>query len=160
DSPEVIMPIKILVVDDEPDVELLIRHKFRLHIKRHEFDFQFAANGRQALQVLENDPTIEIVLVDLNMPEMDGFTLLASLRDTPRLMKMIVVSAYGDTRNIRKAMNRGAFDFVTKPIDFEDIESTIARSVSELESLKKAIKTQNALSAVQCELDLAARIQH
>lgn len=153
------MPVKILIVDDEPDLELLICRKFRRQIESNEFQFRFAGNGRQAVEVLQEDPDIEIVLSDLNMPEMDGLTLLAHLAEMPRSLKAIVVSAYGDLKNIRTAMNRGAFDFLTKPIDFSDVESTIQKTVRELQRIRDAAKTHRELLAVECELDLASRIQ-
>lgn len=154
------MPVHILVVDDEADLELLIRRKFRSQIQNQEFNFYFANNGRSALAVMEARPEIEIVLADLNMPEMNGLTLLARLGEQQRLIKTIVVSAYGDMKNIRQAMNRGAFDFVTKPVDFQDLAFTINKGINELGSQKEAERTRKELSAVQCELDVAARIQH
>ena len=105
------MPVRILVVDDETDLEVLVRRKFRRQIENKEFEFRFASNGRSAVEVMREDPAIEIVLSDLNMPEMDGLTLLSHLTEMPRSLKTIVVSAYGDLKNIRAAMNRGAFDF-------------------------------------------------
>ncbi len=154
------MPIPILIVDDEADLERLIKRKFRRQIENNEFTFQFAANGLQAVEVLRDNPAIEIVLSDLNMPEMDGLTLLAHLTELPRPLKTIVVSAYGDLKNIRTAMNRGAFDFLTKPIDFADVEVTLQKTILELHKIKEAAKTQKQLFAIECELDLASRIQH
>jgi adenylate cyclase len=109
------MPVRILVVDDEADLEILILRKFRQQIESNEFQFRFAGNGRKALEALQEDSEIEIILSDLNMPEMDGLALLAHLADNPRSLKTIVVSAYGDLQNIRRAMNRGAFDFLPSP---------------------------------------------
>ena len=153
------MPVHILVVDDEADLELLVRRKFRPQIQNQEFQFYFALNGIEALSMLDSNPAVEIVLTDLNMPEMDGLTLLGHLKGKQRSMKTIVISAYGDMKNIRQAMHRGAFDFVNKPLDFEDVAFTITKGIHEIQMQKEAEKTRNELSAVQCELDLAARIQ-
>ena len=112
------MSVEILVVDDEPDLALLIRQKFRKRIRSDKWKFHFAQNGIEALDVIDKEPDIAIVLTDINMPEMDGLTLLEHLSRTDRLLKAVVVSAYGDMNNIRTAMNRGAFDFITKPVDF------------------------------------------
>ncbi len=112
-------PAKILAVDDEADFELLIRQRFRRQIRRNEFAFRFARHGEEALDVLAEEADIELLLLDINMPVMDGLTLLAELRQRQSPVRAIIVSAYGDMTNIRTAMNRGAFDFVTKPVDFE-----------------------------------------
>src|SRR5690606_3964420 len=112
---------KILVADDEADLEVLVKQKFRQKIREGEYEFVFAINGVDALNKIEEDPGIEIVLSDINMPEMDGLTLLGKLTETKPLIKSVIVSAYGDMENIRTAMNRGAFDFITKPIDFQDL---------------------------------------
>jgi YesN/AraC family two-component response regulator len=111
------MPNKILVVDDEHDLELLIRQKFRKKIQARDLDFVFAGNGLQALDRLQTDTEIDIVLTDINMPEMDGLTLLNFLNEQYPLLRSVIVSAYGDMTNIRTAMNRGAFDFITKPLE-------------------------------------------
>lgn len=139
---------KILVVDDEPDLEILIRQRFRKKIREGEYDFVFAGNGRHALEQLEQHPDVEIVLSDINMPEMDGLTLLSKLNDQHVLLKAVIVSAYGDMENIRMAMNRGAFDFVTKPVDFYDLELTIEKTLSHVRQLRqtlKAVKENNIL---------------
>ncbi len=129
---------RILVVDDEPDLEELIRMKFRRQIRRGEYDFCFAGNGLEALSQLENDDTIEIVLTDINMPQMDGLTLLERIADLERMVESIVISAYGDLPNIRTAMNRGAFDFLIKPIELNDLEITINKSRANVMRLKRA----------------------
>ena len=118
-------PARILVVDDEPDLELLITQRFRAKIKNKEFAFEFAGNGIEALRKLENGTAFDLLLTDINMPGMDGLTLLNRLKEKSLSFKAIVVSAYGDLQNIRTAMNSGAFDFITKPIDFADQETTI-----------------------------------
>lgn len=113
---------KILVADDETDLEVLIRQKFRQKIREQQYEFVFAVNGNDALEKLQQHPDISIILSDINMPEMDGLTLLTKLNDAAPLSKAVMVSAYGDMENIRVAMNRGAFDFVTKPVNFEDLK--------------------------------------
>ena len=135
------MTANILVVDDEPDLELLITQKFRKEVRQGSVAFQFATNGRKALETLSLDPGIEIVLTDLNMPEMDGLTLLAELKRSKPTLRAIVLSAYGDLDNIREAMNRGAFDFLTKPIDFEDLKITLAKT---MESVRELREMENA----------------
>ncbi|MFP4342908.1 MAG: adenylate/guanylate cyclase domain-containing protein, partial [Cyclobacteriaceae bacterium] len=139
---------KILVVDDEEDLKVLIKQRFRQKIRKSEYEFVFAENGRHALEILLDQPDIDLVLSDINMPEMDGLTLLSKLKEKNSLLKSVIVSAYGDMSNIRVAMNRGAFDFITKPIDFKDMEITIEKTISHITNLKKtlqAIKENNIL---------------
>lgn len=130
------MTAKILVVDDEPLLEYVIQQHFRQKIRSNELIFSFASNGKQALEKLENDPQIGVVLTDINMPEMDGLALLSHLKEIDSTLKAVVVSAYGDLANIRTAMNRGAFDFLTKPIDFQDLELTLQRSLDSVEQTR------------------------
>jgi adenylate cyclase len=140
--------IKILVADDEADLEVLIKQKFRQKIRENAYEFVFAINGVEALQKLKENQDISIVLSDINMPEMDGLTLLTKLGEAHPLVKAVIVSAYGDIENIRTAMNRGAFDFVTKPINFEDLSITVEKTISHVSQLKKtleAIKENNIL---------------
>lgn len=153
------MAYKILIVDDEPDLELLIRQKFRRHIREGKFEFSFAGNGQEALAKLDQDKEIDLVLSDINMPVMDGLTFLAQVEGIERLLKTVIVSAYGDLQNIRTAMNRGAFDFVTKPIDFEDLEITINKTIQTISHLKQAERERAELTSIQQELNVAARIQ-
>jgi class 3 adenylate cyclase/AmiR/NasT family two-component response regulator len=139
---------KILVVDDEADLEVLIKQKFRKKIREKEYEFFFAINGNYALEQINKHPEIDIVLSDINMPEMDGLTLLTKLNETSPLIKSVIVSAYGDMENIRTAMNRGAFDFITKPINFEDLTLTVEKTLKHAEQTKKtiqAIKENNIL---------------
>lgn len=139
---------KILVVDDETDLQVLIKQKFRKKIRNHEYEFVFAINGNDALQRLEEHTDVDLVLSDINMPEMDGLTLLSKINEKNSILKSVIVSAYGDMENIRTAMNRGAFDFVTKPVDFNDLELTIEKTLKYVEQLKstlKAIKENNIL---------------
>ncbi len=131
---------KILVVDDESDLEILIKQKFRQKIRQKEYEFVFALNGRQALEQLEQHQDVDLVLSDINMPEMDGLTLLSKINENYNLLKSIIVSAYGDMDNIRVAMNRGAFDFVTKPVDFKDLEVTIDRTLTHVKQLRRTLQ--------------------
>src|ERR1700738_303579 len=128
---------RILVVDDEPDVELLITQQFRRQIRAGEFTFSFARDGEQALAVLQKDSGFDLMLLDINMPIMDGLTLLARLSELEAQVRAIIVSAYGDMTNIRPAMNRGAFDFVLKPIDMADLEATIRKAMGEIAKLRE-----------------------
>src|SRR5437867_1292673 len=154
------MRTKILVVDDEPDLESLIRQKFRKQIREEQFEFLFARNGIEALAKVIEHPDLGMILSDINMPEMDGLTLLQKLSelDKPGL-KAVIISAYGDMENIRTAMNRGAFDFLTKPIDFNDLEVTINKTLRQLQIIKLALQDRELLTAVQYDLKIATRIQ-
>jgi len=139
---------KILVADDEADLETLIRQKFRQKIREQEYEFVFAENGRDALEKIHFHNDIDIVLSDINMPEMDGLTLLTRIGEQHPLLKTVMVSAYGDMDNIRIAMNRGAFDFITKPVNFEDLELTMEKTIRHVRQIKetlKAIKENNIL---------------
>ena len=121
---------KILVVDDEADLEVLIKQKFRKQIRENQYQFVFAVNGHDALDKLQDHADIDLVLSDINMPGMDGLTLLVKLKEMSPLIKTVIVSAYGDMDNIRTAMNRGAFDFLTKPVNFEDLELTVEKTIA------------------------------
>ncbi len=139
---------KILVVDDETDLEFLVKQKFRRKIRENVYEFVFAQNGAEALEKLEQHPDFDIVLSDINMPVMDGLTLLNRLAEANPMVKAIIVSAYGDMENIRTAMNRGAFDFVCKPVDFEDLDVTMEKTISHVRQLQetfRAIRENNIL---------------
>ena len=139
---------KILVADDEADLEMLIKQKFRQKIREQKYEFVFAINGIDALQKIQQYPDIEIVLSDINMPEMDGLTLLSKLNESNPLIKAVIVSAYGDMDNIRTAMNRGAFDFITKPINFEYLSLTMEKTIAHVAQIRQtlqAIKENNIL---------------
>ncbi len=139
---------KILVADDETDLEMLIKQKFRHKIREQQYEFVFAVNGNDALEKIQQHPDVDIVLSDINMPEMDGLTLLSRLSETSPLIKSVIVSAYGDMDNIRTAMNRGAFDFITKPINFDDLTLTMEKTIHHVEHIRetlKAIKENNIL---------------
>lgn len=142
------MNTKILVVDDEKDMEVLIKQKFRKQIREKEYNFIFAENGVVALEKIKENMDIDLVLCDINMPEMDGLTLLSKISEKKYLLKSVMISAYGDMVNIRTAMNRGAFDFLTKPINFEDLSITIEKTISHIELIRQtlqAVKENNIL---------------
>ncbi len=139
---------KILVVDDEADLELLVKQKFRQKIRDNTYEFVFAQNGEEALLKVQEHPDLDIILSDINMPVMDGLTLLSRLPEANPMLKAVVVSAYGDMQNIRTAMNRGAFDFICKPVDFADLDVTMEKTVLHVKQLQetlKAIKENNIL---------------
>lgn len=139
---------KILVADDEADLEMLIKQKFRQKIRDQVYEFVFAINGNDALEKMQQHPDIDMLLSDINMPEMDGLTLLSRLNEQNPLVKSVIVSAYGDMDNIRIAMNRGAFDFITKPINFDDLTITMEKTLKHIEQIKEtlqAIKENNIL---------------
>lgn len=146
------MPSKILVVDDEPDLEILIRQKFRKQIRQQELQFFFARNGIEALEKVQSEADIDVVLTDINMPEMDGLTLLTRLKEAHPLIKAVIVSAYGDMENIRTAMNRGAFDFLTKPINFQDLEITTSKMLEYVQQIKAALEQERIARQAQSEL--------
>jgi adenylate cyclase len=146
------MTARILVVDDEPDVEALVLQKFRRQIRDGGISFLFAHDGIEALTALKTNGGIDLVVTDINMPRMDGLTLLQKLQDAEENVSTIVVSAYGDMANIRTAMNRGAFDFVTKPIDFFDLETTIAKTLKHVNFLRDARQRQAAAERAHASL--------
>jgi len=151
---------KIMVVDDEPDLQLLILQRFRKQIKNETYDFCFAENGEEALSMLENSEDISLVLSDINMPKMDGLTFLSEAQKLNNpILKTVIVSAYGDMDNIRTAMNRGAYDFITKPIDFKDLEITIDKSLTEIQYIFDAVEQMKTLELFQTDLETAAKIQ-
>ena len=149
----------ILVVDDEPDLEPLIKQRMRPHIRSGQYSFLFAGDGNEAVDILSGDGRIDMVVTDINMPGMDGLTLLGRISAINPDIKSIVVSAYGDMGNIRTAMNRGAFDFVTKPLDFKDFEVTIERTQAHIAQWKEALQSRDRLIALQNQLDLANNMQ-
>ncbi|MGE0286425.1 MAG: adenylate/guanylate cyclase domain-containing protein [Bradyrhizobium sp.] len=136
------MTATILVVDDEPDLEALVLQKFRRQIRDGLVSFVFAHDGIEALQSIAQHPQVDLVVSDINMPRMDGLSLLAKLQEAEDKKSTIIVSAYGDMSNIRTAMNRGAFDFLTKPIDFVDLETTIQKTIRHIEMLREARRRQ------------------
>ncbi len=152
--------VKILVVDDETDMEPMIRQKFRRQIREKAYDFEFASNGLEALDKISEFPEIGIVLSDINMPEMDGLTLLSRLRDLKNPgLKTVIISAYGDMDNIRVAMNRGAYDFITKPVNFNDLEITINKTHEEIMTIRHWLKEHDKLVSIQNDLNISREIQ-
>ena len=142
------MKTKILVVDDEADLELLIRQKFRRKIRENIYAFVFATNGQEAIERIAEHPDIDIILSDINMPVMDGLTLLSLTHAQHPAMKTVIVTAYGDLANLRTVMNRGAFDFVVKPVDFTNLELTIEKTAEQVRQLRntlRAIQENNIL---------------
>ena len=150
---------KILMVDDESDLEQLVRQRMRREIRSGQYAFLFAGDGVEALEALGEHSDIDLVLSDINMPRMDGLTLLEKLPDVDTDLRSVVISAYGDMKNIRAAMNRGAFDFVTKPIDFDDLRVTIDRGLRQLELWREAEASRDKLLTLQSELDVANSMQ-
>ena len=150
---------RILMVDDEEDLELLVRQRFRRRIRKGEFEFLFARNGREALQVLEENPDVRLVLSDINMPVMDGLTLLSQLENADPEIRAVIISAYGDMANIRTAMNRGAFDFLTKPINFNDLRITIEKTLKHVQIMRQALASRDRLVSLKQELDVAKSVQ-
>ncbi|MBD2040937.1 response regulator [Microcoleus sp. FACHB-672] len=153
------MPIKILFVDDEPDLELLISQKFKKKVHLGELQLVFARNGAEALEKLQEHPDTDMVLTDINMPVMDGLALLAKLNDINPTIKTVVMSAYGDMKNIRKAMNCGAFDFLTKPIDFQDLELTINKTWQCVQEIKQNLRVQQEQQEKLQQSEACAREQ-
>ena len=150
---------RILVVDDEEDLELLMKQRFRRRIREGEYEFLFAHNGREALELLEENPDIRLVLSDINMPVMDGLTLLSQIADARPEISAVIISAYGDMTNIRTAMNRGAFDFATKPIDFNDLQITIEKTLKHIEIMQQALASRDHLVSLKQELAVAKNVQ-
>jgi sigma-B regulation protein RsbU (phosphoserine phosphatase) len=154
------MPVKILSVDDEMDLELLLTQYFRRKIRKGEYEFVFAHNGLEALTMMLKHPDVEIILSDINMPEMDGLTLLAKINEMRNpALKVIMVSAYGDMGNIRQAMNNGAFDFATKPIDLDDLSVTIEKAIEQIDYVHKTQVEHQQLESLKTDLAVASEIQ-
>ncbi len=134
-------PAKVLVVDDEPDVEVLMRQRFRRQLRDSAYEMLFATSGEDALEKLRQHPDMDVVLCDINMPRMDGLTFLSRVGEVNPLVKVIIVSAYSDMSNLRTAMNRGAFDFLVKPINFQDLESTLTKALKQAAELRRAVRS-------------------
>ncbi|NTW21852.1 MAG: response regulator [Nostocales cyanobacterium W4_Combined_metabat2_030] len=143
------MTPRILFVDDETAFESLIRRHFRKEIRAKEIELVFASNGLEALEQVRVNAPIDLVITDINMPEMDGLTLLEKVHEFDPTIETVVLSAYGDMKNIRTAMNRGAFDFLNKPIDFQDLEITMQRALKEVKTIRDS---QDKLQAAQTQL--------
>ncbi len=155
------MAVKILSVDDEMDLELLLTQYFRRKIRKGEYEFLFAHNGIEAMALLLQQPDIDIILSDINMPEMDGLTLLTKINEMRNpALKCIMVSAYGDMGNIRQAMNNGAFDFATKPIDLDDLSVTIEKAIEQIQFIRQSQQEHSQLENLKNDLQVAGEIQH
>ena len=153
-------PIKILSVDDELDLEMLLTQYFRRQIRKGVYEFIFAHNGLEALAMLLKHPDTSIILSDINMPEMDGLTLLTKINEMRNpALKCIMVSAYGDMGNIRQAMNNGAFDFATKPIDLDDLSLTIEKAVEQINYIRQSQQEHHQLETLKNDLAVAREIQ-
>ncbi len=119
--------MKILIVDDERDVEMLFRQKFRKEVKNENLELIFAFSGKEALEILEasNPPNVVYVFSDINMPGMTGLELLEQIKGRFPEIKVSMISAYGDAENHDKAISSGAKEFFTKPIDFISLKKEI-----------------------------------
>ena len=153
-------PFRLLVVDDEDEVVPIFRQRMRREVRNGVYELVFARSGVEALEVIDGDDSpIDLVITDINMPEMDGLVLLDRLRSRGVELRSIVLSAYGDMANIRAAMNLGAFDFVLKPVDFGDLRSTIDRTLANLTDWRSAMASRDQLVSLNREIDIAGRIQ-
>ena len=120
---------RVLVVDDEPDVQVMFKQRMRREVRAGMYELFFAQSGLEALEVLRENPGIQLILTDLNMPGMDGMELLGALGESWPEVQAIVVSAYGDPQRINEARERGAQDFVVKPVDFSDLKEMLLSSL-------------------------------
>ncbi len=152
-------PYKILVVDDEPDLQPLMLQRMRRSIRGGKYTFVFAGNGLEALDRLRAEQDIDMVVSDINMPQMDGLTLLDQIAQMDPNIRSVIISAYGDMKNIRTAMNRGAFDFITKPVDFDDLRITIDRTLAHMARWREALASRDKLVTLQNELNIARKMQ-
>jgi len=154
------MALKILSIDDELDMKDLIQQKFRRKIRKNEFEFLFAHNGVEAIEIMEHNEDINIILADINMPKMNGLEFLRELAKLKRpLVHVVMVSAYGDMKNLRLAMNLGAFDFINKPIDFMDMETTIFKAKDKIDLIVEQQKEMLRLITIENEIKSASAIQ-
>lgn len=152
------VPAAILVVDNDPDLEILVTQKFRVQIRNGEYRFIFVRSGEDALVKLREN-VIDVLITEIKLPGIDGLTLISRLKTEFPLVRSVIISSYGDMRTIRRALNLGAFDFLTKPIDFDDLGITITKTIEEALALKLAVKDRERLAAIRQELDIARRIQ-
>lgn len=152
-------PRKLLFVDDEPDLALLVEQQFEGKINEYEVELIFAENGLEALKSLEANKDVEVVLTDINMPIMDGLEFVEKAKKLERLLKIVMVSAYHDMPNIRKAMNKGAYDFITKPIDFEDLSETICKALRAVDQIKAEEAELRRLKEIEKEMEMVKKIQ-
>jgi len=138
---------KILVADDEEDQEELITQRFSNKDFLRNYEFIFVRDGLKALQLIKAHPDIEIALLDINMPEVDGLTLLQKIKEINPVARSIMLSAYADMPNLRSAMNKGAYDFLNKPIDLKDLELTIKKTMDEVNRLKKIAQNNGKINS-------------
>lgn len=154
------MAIKILVVDDELDTAELFNQKYAKQIAENKYQFSFIDNGQSAIDLLkEKHQEFDVVLTDIQIPGVSGFEVMKFLDNPEFEIKAVVVTAYGDIDNLRKAMNSGAYDFSTKPIDFNDLASIIDRAAKQVESLREFRSSQSTLSNLKNELSISAALQ-
>jgi len=131
------MSFSILVVDDEPDVAEMFRQRFRREVRQGTYVLHFAPSGEAALETLSNgvQPELIVILSDINMPGMDGLTLLREIKTQHPELPVMMVTAYGDDERRRRAAEDGAFEFLTKPVDFEKLKG-------QLDQLRRAERNQ------------------
>lgn len=144
-------PTKVLVIDDERDMMFLVEQCFRAQIQDATYEFVYAMDGQDAFDLLRQDPDIDVALTDINMPGMDGLTFLRRVGEVKPTLKVVIVSAYSDMSNVRQAMNHGAFDFLVKPIDLQDLELTldkVSRSARDLRAALRSIEENSILRMV------------
>ena len=153
-------PEHILIVDDEPDLEILITQRLRRDVRAGKYVLHFAQNGQEALEVLQKVPDIFIVITDISMPVMNGLELLRKINEmqNPKL-KVVIASAYSDMDNIRFAMNHGAFDFLTKPINLNDLEKIIEKTLELILTIREGIKAKEIVGHYDIELKAAKEVQ-
>lgn len=155
------MPIKILVADvKEPDLEILIRQVFRKRIQENELEFIFVHEGSNAFDRLLAEPSIQIVLTDVKAMVDEKRDLLSVIQELKRVIKTVVITPIGDIESIRMAMNRGAFDFITRPINLKDLDVALMKTIEQLKRVKEAEETQSKLFDIEKELDVAKSIQN
>jgi len=154
-------PFKVLIIDDEPLLKTIIEQKFKFQINNNQLRFLYAFNGIEALSILEANPDIGVLFTDLNMPGMDGISFLRQLhaQKGKRLYRPVVISAYGDMANVRAAMNCGATDFITKPVDLRDLEMTLMKTIDQYRFMRQGVLAQERMIEIQKELSIAKEIQ-
>jgi PAS domain S-box-containing protein len=154
------MPAKILVVDDEPSFKSMINQKFKNKIRKKDLEFIFVSNGLIALEKLQAEPDIDIILTDITIPEIDGIKLLSTLYEINHpTLKTVIISASSDLAIVRKAMNLGAFDLLTKPIDLEDLEITVNKTINHVQRLKDDLKQEHLIEAAQKSYESEKRLE-
>jgi two-component system, response regulator, stage 0 sporulation protein F len=121
------MSVSILVVDDEPDVAELFRQQFRRETRQGTYVMHFAGSGEQALDLLAGEirPELIVILSDINMPGIDGLQLLGEVKQRRPDLPVMMVTAYGDNERRRRAAEQGAAEFITKPVDFEQLKTQL-----------------------------------